>query len=108
MHGQYHLLATPPAPGLARDAFTLGTKKCPTSVALWIALSRLEESEGKRIKSRAVLEKARHLNGKSEEVWLESVKVEERDGSGGAKGMLARGSSLLSHTVRFVADNSRR
>lgn len=53
--------------------------------------SRLEESVGLRIKARALLEKARNLNGKDEELWLESVKVEERDGSGAAKGMLARG-----------------
>lgn len=106
MQGQFYLSASPPSPSLARDAYTIGTKKCPTSVPLWIALSRLEESEGKRIKSRAVLEKARHLNGKSEEIWLESVKVEERDGSGGSKGMLARAlqtlptsGSLSSHSV---------
>lgn len=57
--------------------------------------SRLEESIGIRIKARAVLEKARNLNPKSEDLWLESVKVEERDGNGADKAMLARGMTSL-------------
>lgn len=57
--------------------------------------SRLEENNGLRIKSRAILEKGRTSNGKSEEIWLESVKVEERDGNGAEKSMLARGESIF-------------
>ena len=91
MLGQLYSTLSPPNISLAREAFSTGTKKCPSSVPLWILASRLEELAGIRIKSRALLEKARHLNGSSEELWLESIKVEERDGSGGAKGMMARG-----------------
>ncbi|KAK4051709.1 U4/U6 x U5 tri-snRNP complex subunit Prp1 [Microbotryomycetes sp. JL221] len=79
----------------AREILATGVKKCPHSVALWLMSSRLEEEIGVRIKARALLEKARSLNPKSEELWLESVKVEERDESGAAKGMLARALQAL-------------
>ena len=91
IHGQLLLAQHPPNVQGAREAFGLGVKKCPTEPALWIMSSRLEEESGVRIKARALLEKARSHNPKDEDVWLESVKVEERDGSGAAKGMLARG-----------------
>lgn len=91
IHAQLLLAQSPPNKQGAREALASAVKKCPTSVALWLMSSRLEESIGVRIKSRALLEKARSLNPKSEEIWLESVKVEERDESGAAKGMLARG-----------------
>lgn len=74
----------------AREALTVGCKRCPTAVPLWLLSARLEEDAGLRIKARALLEKGRNLNPKSEEIWLESVRVEERDGSGAAKGVLAR------------------
>ncbi|GAA5866955.1 hypothetical protein JCM8547_003930 [Rhodosporidiobolus lusitaniae] len=95
MHAQLLLSATPPLIPQAREALALGVRKCPTAVPLWIMASRLEEQAGVRIKARALLEKARNLNPKSEEVWLESVKVEERDGSGAAKPMLARALQTL-------------
>lgn len=100
MLGQLYSSSNPPNISAAREAYSTGTKKCPTSVPLWILASRLEELAGVRIKSRALLEKGRHLNSKSEELWLESVKVEERDGSGGAKGMMARGSFRSSRRGR--------
>ncbi|GAA5886846.1 hypothetical protein JCM6882_005909 [Rhodosporidiobolus microsporus] len=95
MHAQLLQAQTPPAIPAAREALSLGVRKCPTAVPLWIMASRLEEKAGVRIKARALLEKARNLNPKSEEVWLESVKVEERDGSGAAKPMLARALQTL-------------
>lgn len=95
IHGQLLLAQKVPNTAGAREAFALGVKKCPTAPALWIMSSRLEEQTGVRIKARALLEKARSHNPKNEDVWLESVKVEERDGSGAAKGMLARGALRL-------------
>lgn len=106
IHAQL-LLATVPLPlALAREALAAGIKKCPTAVPLWLMSSRLEESNGLRIKARALLEKARGLNGKSEEIWLESVRVEERDGNGAEKAMLARGKLILSINIflRFVTN----
>lgn len=101
LHGQLLLSQKPLNTSAVREAFAIGLKKCPTAVPMWIMSSRLEEQVGMRIKARALLEKARSLNPKSEELWLEIVKVEERDGSGAAKGMLARGSSfLVSHRSR--------
>lgn len=95
MHAQ--LLQAQPYPSLpaTREALTTGMRRCPTAVPLWIMAARLEEAAGVRIKARALLEKARNINPKSEELWLESVKVEERDGSGAAKTMLARGAFFL-------------
>jgi len=93
MHAQLLQAQSPPNVAGAREALALGVRRCPTAVPLWIMASRLEEKAGVRIKARALLEKARNLNPKSEEVWLESVKVEERDGSGAAKPMLSRGAS---------------
>jgi pre-mRNA-processing factor 6 len=93
VHAQILLAQTPPNISAAREAISVGVKKCPQAVPLWIMSSKLEEQAGMRIKSRAVLEKARASNPKSDVVWLESVRVEERDGSGAAKGMLARGES---------------
>ncbi|GAA6031381.1 hypothetical protein JCM8097_005633 [Rhodosporidiobolus ruineniae] len=95
MHAQLLQAQTPPSLPAAREALAVGVRKCPTAVPLWIMASRLEEGAGVRIKARALLEKARNLNPKSEEVWLESVKVEERDGSGAAKPMLARALQTL-------------
>jgi tetratricopeptide (TPR) repeat protein len=101
----FQLLQSQPYPSLpaSREALALGMRRCPTAVPLWIMASRLEENAGVRIKARALLEKARNINGKSEELWLESVKVEERDGSGAAKTMLARGASFL---LSFSASSS--
>ncbi|GAA6004191.1 hypothetical protein JCM10207_002474 [Rhodosporidiobolus poonsookiae] len=95
MHAQLLQAQQPPALPAAREALALGVRRCPTAVPLWIMASRLEEKAGVRIKARALLEKARSLNPKSEDVWLESVKVEERDGSGAAKPMLARALQTL-------------
>ncbi|GAA5961681.1 hypothetical protein JCM3765_000473 [Sporobolomyces pararoseus] len=95
IHAQLLQTITPLPLAQTREALSIGVKKCPTATPLWIMASRLEEKSGVRIKSRALLEKARSLNPKSEEVWLESVKVEERDQSGAAKGMLARALQAL-------------
>ncbi|GAA5935611.1 hypothetical protein JCM3775_003366 [Rhodotorula graminis] len=95
MHAQLLQAQSPPNVAGAREALAVGVRKCPTAVPLWIMASRLEEKAGVRIKARALLEKARNLNPKSEEVWLESVKVEERDGSGAAKPMLSRALQTL-------------
>ncbi|KAJ8292786.1 Pre-mRNA-splicing factor prp1 [Rhodotorula toruloides] len=95
MQAQLLQAQTPPNLAAAREALAAGVRKCPTSVPLWIMASRLEEQAGVRIKARALLEKARNVNPKSDELWLESVKVEERDGSGAAKAMLARALQTL-------------
>lgn len=95
IHSQLLSAQVPPNNVARREALAIGVKKCPTSVPLWIMSSRLEESIGIRIKARAVLEKARNLNPKSEDLWLESVKVEERDGNGADKAMLARAIQTL-------------
>jgi pre-mRNA-processing factor 6 len=77
----------------AREAFTTGCRHCPHAVQLWLAASRLEEQADMRIRSRALLEKARMHNAKSDLLWDEAACVEERsEGSGTAqaKMLLAR------------------
>ena len=77
---------------LARASFAAGLKACPKSVTLWVLASRLEEADGKSIKSRALLEKARLMNQANDVLWAEAVGVEERSGGGAqSKAMLARG-----------------
>ncbi|GAA6023804.1 hypothetical protein JCM11491_000549 [Sporobolomyces phaffii] len=95
VHVQLLQTLAPVPTAKVREALATGVKKCPTATALWLASSRFEEAHGVRIKARALLEKARSINPKSEEVWLESVKVEERDQSGAQKGMLARALQAL-------------
>jgi len=65
---------------VARAVYTAGLKQCPKNVALWILASRLEELDGKSIKARALLERARMANPASEQLWAEAVGVEERSG----------------------------
>lgn len=76
----------------ARASYAAGIKACPKEVTLWILASRLEEKDGKSIKARALLEKARIVNPANELLWAESVGVEERStGAGQAKVVLSRG-----------------
>ena len=78
----------------ARAAYNNGVKVCPRVPSLWILTSRLEEADGRAIKSRALLEKARLLNPKDETLWSEAVSLEERtSGVQQAKTLLARGES---------------
>lgn len=76
----------------ARASFATGIKQCSKEVTLWILASRLEEADGKSIKSRALLDKARLANPGSDVLWAEAVGVEERSGGAAqAKTVLARG-----------------
>ncbi|KAN0062216.1 U4/U6 x U5 tri-snRNP complex subunit Prp1 [Thecaphora frezii] len=76
----------------AREAYSRGVKACPHSIPLWLLSSRLEEQAGLAIRARALLEKARLVNPKTDVLWHESVEVEERANSTlQAKTMLSRG-----------------
>lgn len=76
----------------AREAYNIGCKRCPQAVPLWLAASRLEEHADLSIRARAVLEKARMVNPKSDVLWNESAYVEERSESvAQAKMLLSRG-----------------
>lgn len=76
----------------ARASYAAGLKACPKDITLWVLASRLEEADGKSIKARALLDKARLINPGSDILWAEAVGVEERTGSSQqAKTVLARG-----------------
>ncbi|KAG5221482.1 Pre-mRNA-processing factor [Salix suchowensis] len=80
-------------------SYAAGLKVCPKVIPLWILASRLEEKDGKSIKARCLMEKARLVNPANDELWAEAVHVEERaaitssttQAQAQAKAMLARG-----------------
>ncbi|KZV84508.1 hypothetical protein EXIGLDRAFT_624143 [Exidia glandulosa HHB12029] len=76
----------------ARAVFAAGMKACPKEPVLWILASRLEEADGRSIKARALLDKARLVNPHTDTLWAEAVGVEDRAGSTQqTKALLARG-----------------
>ena len=89
----------------AREAYLEGIKRCPTSISLWLLLTKLEIDNGQLIKARANLEKARLRNPAVPELWLASVRLELAAGNTQqAKVMIARGSSyfLLLLKIRLI------
>jgi len=76
----------------ARVVYAAGMKVCPKEPVLWMLASRLEEADGRSIKARALLDKARLVNPGVDRLWAEAVGVEERSGSvAQGKVLLARG-----------------
>lgn len=65
----------------ARDYYQKGIKQCPSSIALWRLVIRLEESARGANKARSMMELARLKMPLSEEIWLESVRLERRAGN---------------------------
>jgi pre-mRNA-processing factor 6 len=65
----------------ARAAYAAGIKAAPKDITLRVLASGLEEADGKSIRARALLEKARLVNPKSDVLWAEAVRVEERSGA---------------------------
>lgn len=65
----------------AREAYNIGTRACPTSVPLFLLLSRLEEASGVVVKARSVLERGIMSSPKSAELRLEAIRVERRAGN---------------------------
>ncbi|KAF8488326.1 hypothetical protein F5888DRAFT_1639265 [Russula emetica] len=54
---------------VARTAYVAGIKAVQKNVTLRVLASRLEEADGKSIRARALLEKARLVNPKSDVLW---------------------------------------
>lgn len=63
----------------ARAIYREGTVRCVKSATVWIWAARYEEKTS-AAKARSLLEKARVKNPKNDLLWLESVRVEIRDG----------------------------
>ncbi|KAF4618007.1 hypothetical protein D9613_012849 [Agrocybe pediades] len=75
----------------ARSSFAAGIKACPKEPTLWILASRLGEADGRSIKARPLLEKARLVNPGTDTLCAEPAGVEERSGGAQqAKSMLSR------------------
>lgn len=79
IQGQIHQYdVSPPSISSARASYAAGIKACPKEPMLWVLASRLEEMDGRSIKARALLEKARLVNPANDLLWAEAVGVEER------------------------------
>jgi len=91
MKGQLYELDDSPKLPQAREAYTAGTRACPSSVPLWILAARLEEKTGITVKARSILDRARLAVPKEPRLWTESVRVERRAGNeAAAKNLMAR------------------
>jgi len=91
MKGQLYELDDTPKLPQAREAYTAGTRACPSSVPLWILAARLEEKTGITVKARSILDRARLAVPKEPRLWTESVRVERRAGNeAAAKNLMAR------------------
>ncbi|KAF8483099.1 hypothetical protein F5888DRAFT_1844101 [Russula emetica] len=67
VQGQIHQAANKHS--AARAAYAAGIKAVPKDFTLRVLASRLEEADGKSIRARALLEKARLVNPKSDVLW---------------------------------------
>jgi len=92
MKGQiYETDHTPSKIPQAREAYTAGTRSCPTSVPLWLLAARLEERAGIVVKARSILDRARLAIPKEPRLWVESVRIERRAGNAAAaQNLMAR------------------
>ncbi|CCE73277.1 Piso0_000308 [Millerozyma farinosa CBS 7064] len=68
-------------PEEAKDCLSIGVKKCPTSIELWIALANFfEKIDNSLIKSRSTYDKAILAQPESDLLWVERIKLEKRNG----------------------------
>ncbi len=75
----------------AREAYSAGTRACPSSVLLWLHAARLEEKAGVVVKARSLLDRARLAVPRDARLWLESVRIERRAGNiAQAKNVMAK------------------
>ena len=99
----------------AREAYSVGTRACKTSVPLYLLLSRLEESQNATTKARSVLERGT-LATKSPLIALEAIRIERRAGNiTQAKALMARAlqqfptsGSLWSENIWYLEDRTKR
>ncbi|MDB5911263.1 MAG: splicing factor, partial [Massilia sp.] len=91
-------------------------KAVPSSVPLWLLFSRQEERNGKVVKSRSVLDRARQAVPKSPELWCELIRVERRaDNINQAKSLMAtalqqmpKSGLLWSERILYLEDRKQR
>lgn len=103
---------------LKREYYARGVRNCPQSEVLWVLAAKLEEQAGLTIRARALLEKARLVNPKSELVWYTSILLESptiQSPSVQAKTLLARALQelptsglLLSLSIAFTPRSARK
>lgn len=62
----------------ARETYSIGVKKCPKSIDLWLSLVRIDERE-LLIRARSTLDMAILNNPTSEELWNEKIGIERRN-----------------------------
>lgn len=70
----------------------------PTQSGAWISRARLEEMDNKRVQARKIIAKGCDMCPKSEEVWLEAVRLNTRDNG---KVILARAVQHLTQSIKI-------
>lgn len=78
----------------ARETYSAAVKLCKNSVPLWIAAAKTEEVDGKVIRARALLDRARLLNKANQTLWYHSIQLELRSGQ------LAQAKSLIAKALQ--------
>jgi pre-mRNA-processing factor 6 len=89
----------------ARAAYAAGIKAVSKDFTLRVLASRLEEADGKSIRARALLNKERLVNSKSDVLWEEAVRVEERSGALAAReGVACAGATRMPNIRHTLVD----
>lgn len=63
----------------ARKTYADALKLCKQSIPLWVGAAKLEETDGKVIKARSILDRARFVNKANDLLWYHSIQLELRD-----------------------------
>jgi len=79
----------------------------PEDIPLWLGLARLEEEEGLITKARALLERARQRIKRSDELWLESVRLERRTAQANGKGGIAAAGPVMAKALQECPSSGR-
>jgi len=91
----------------AKRTYITALEHCPSSIPLWIGISRLEEKITGIKGCRAILEKARIRNPVSPDLWIEAIRNEIRYSDGDtqlAKNMLSRAIKECPNSGRLWAE----
>ncbi|MCJ1452819.1 hypothetical protein MMC28_003164 [Mycoblastus sanguinarius] len=90
----------------AREAYSTGSRACPTVPPLFLLWSRLEEETGAIVKARSVLDRGLHANPKSDDLMLESVRLEmRRKNNAQAKNIMSRSLQALPSSGKLLSEN---
>lgn len=64
----------------SREVYSIGTNKIPSSINLWLSLSRIDEELKIIIRARSVLDRALLKEPDNDRLWVEKIELERRNG----------------------------